>query len=657
MISRLRKWWQLRTGEFETPFDDDVSAWGISILVHLAILVAIAVVMLPPEKKPRTLMLTAPMEDTALEEVDPSEFEYSEVTMEDAGANSVADEAEALSQAEMLADISEVAAPELDLMSDPIAADFNPLTEVSLGLTLNDRLNIKGTVGVGTTGASGAVDRLTQEIALSLEERPTLVMWLFDQSASLTRQREEIHDRFARIYSELNAVVSQRKARAGQPPLVTSIVAFGKTVNELTSKPTDDVDELKRILTEVQRDDSGVENVFTAIYGMATKYRKLRTSRARNVMFIVVTDESGDDQTKLDACVNLCRSHEMPVYVVGVPAPFGRLKAAVKWVDPDPEYDQTPQRGLVDQGPESLFPERIKLRFSGLMDDDPLIDSGFGPYALTRLCYETGGIYFAVHPNRRLGRRIRDRQTSAFASFMKQFFDPAVMRRYRPDYVSRTEYLKRLDAVKSRKALVQAAKTSWSTSIESPRLRFGGRDEAELVRQLTEAQKAAAVLEPTLRRLHELLKQGESDREKEDVLRWQAGYDLAMGRALAGRVRTEAYNAMLAQAKRGMKFKNDRNNTWILSPSDSLDLGSQLTKNAKRATEYLHRVVEDHPETPWAYLASMELKHPIGWEWREDFTPMQPRRQGNGNNNNRMRRDDQARMLNRPKPKRPLPKL
>ena len=40
-----------------------------------------------------------------------------------------------------------------------------------------------------------------------------------------------------------------------------------------------------------------------------------------------------------------------------------------------------------------------------------------------------------------------------------------------------------------------------------------------------------------------------------------------MGRALATKVRTENYNAILAKAKRGMKFQNARNDTWQLKPS------------------------------------------------------------------------------------------
>ena len=37
----------------------------------------------------------------------------------------------------------------------------------------------------------------------------------------------------------------------------------------------------------------------------------------------------------------MCRRWAMPVYVVGVPAPFGRRETQMKWVDPDPKFDQT----------------------------------------------------------------------------------------------------------------------------------------------------------------------------------------------------------------------------------------------------------------------------------------------------------------------------
>ena len=90
-----------------------------------------------------------------------------------------------------------------------------------------------------------------------------------------------------------------------------------------------------------------------AFHAAAIRYKKYRTTLDRNLIFVAFTDEAGDDQDGLDPTVDLCRRLAIPVYVVGVPAPFGRKETLVKWVDPDPSFDQTPQWGRVDQGPET----------------------------------------------------------------------------------------------------------------------------------------------------------------------------------------------------------------------------------------------------------------------------------------------------------------
>ena len=302
------------------------------------------------------------------------------------------------------------------------------------------------------------------------------------------------------------------------------------------------------------------------------------------------------------------------------------------------------------------------MSFEGTARDvrrEERIDSGFGPFALTRLCYETGGIYFAVHPNRSVTKSVSRRDTAAYSSHLTQFFDPGVMRKYRPDYVSKDEYLRRLAGNKARTALVQAAKMSWLTPMESPQTSFRKQDEATFTNLLTDAQKQAAKLEPKLASLFEMLKLGEKDRGKEVSPRWQAGYDLAIGRVLATKVRTESYNQMLATAKRGLKPKNPKANMFELVPADEITTGSSMKKAANKAKEYLHRVVDDHAGTPWAYLAEKELERPLGWVWEDEYiAPPKPvARNPNpaANNNPAPAANDAARMMNR-KPKRPVPK-
>jgi hypothetical protein len=230
------------------------------------------------------------------------------------------------------------------------------------------------------------------------------------------------------------------------------------------------------------------------------------------------------------------------------------------------------------------------------------------------------------------------------------------MRKYRPDYVSINEYQKRAAQNKARWALVQASAQSQLGQMDSPRLRFVKAEEGAFVTALSTAQQSAAALEPKINALYGTLQTGETDREKETILRWQAGYDLAIGRVLAVKVRTETYNAMLAAAKRGLKFKDAKNNTWVLKPSDEISAGSQYQKLADKAKMYLTRVVNDHPDTPWAMLAERELKDPLSWTWTEEFTDTTPRRMADGGPAPPPA-NDAAMMLKKPPPKRPPPKL
>ncbi|MBT3889711.1 MAG: VWA domain-containing protein, partial [Planctomycetaceae bacterium] len=251
------------------------------------------------------------------------------------------------------------------------------------------------------------------------------------------------------------------------------------------------------------------------------------------------------------------------------------------------------------------------------------------------------------------------REVANFSAHLEHFFDPSIMRDYRPDYVSYQEYGRRIQASKMRSSLVQAAQLSWSTPMKDPRLKFVKRSEAIFANELSESQKMAAQLEPQIDGIYQILQIGFSDRKTENSLRWQAAYDLALGRVLATKVRTETYNAMLAAAKRGLKPSVDKNNTWTLVPANEISVGSQYSKAAEKATELLKRVASEHPGTPWALLAERELANPIGWRWQDSFTDLTPPRPGNGGNgnNNAAAVNDAARMIKKPPPKRRPPKL
>lgn len=658
-LANIWQRWHIGDGRLGLRRIGDMAGWLFSLIAHFAILVLLASLTLLLPMTERAEVSLSPI---AVEvDLAPPEYHFTTLPEENVGSAGAASGGldTAMAAAPIQADQSQIA---YDLPPTPASGNLQVLDfdrTLFEGPNLSQDLLVKGAGSIGTSAASGAIDRLTNEIFLSLDERPTLVVWLFDQSKSLSSQREAIAKRFDKIYEELGVIEAAGNAafkRHPEKPLLTAVAEFGVGVQLLTPKPTDDLTEIKASVRAVVDDVAGKgrENVFQSVRFLADKFRSLRMSTPRrNVMIVVFTDEAGDDVEHLDSTVELCRKYEMPVYIVGVPAPFGRVNAFVKYVDPDPNFDQSPQRQHVHQGPESLLPERVKLLFGTTEDNEEQIDSGFGPFGLCRLAYETGGLYFTVHPNREVGRRIQPWETAAMSTYLTAFFDPRVMRNYRPDYVSARQYRDILTSNRACSALTQAAQLP-AVEVRNVQLRFPKVDEGRLAAALSAAQRDAAKVEPEINQLLGVLKQGEKDREKLTRPRWQVGFDLAIGQALAFRVRTEGYNAMLAQAKQGMKFKDEKSDTWELRPTNSVELSTSLANDAQTARKYLERVVAEHAGTPWAQDAAQELRVPMGWEWRERFTNVVARNAQSANNAPRPQQPPAGRPA---KPRRPPPDL
>ncbi len=614
-----------------SSFSLEVPVWLTSMFVHMAIILWLGTQWMPQVAKPKKQELQASIEPFE-EEKKPVELKKQQFLIRPSELPNIG----SVRTAGVEVDVSTALAVTETIELPRLPPQTNMITDIRVPLVQDlvsapqkgPKIQIKGVAGDGATGTLGALDRITQEILLSLERGPTLVVWFFDQSGSMQIQRQTVRNRFDKIYQELGLSKSL-DLKPGEPkPLLSSVVAFGKDITFRTDRPTDDLEELKAAVDGIGNDDSGIEMTFTAVGAAAEKYQNFRfhTPR-RRVMMVVFTDEVGEDENRLEDCVTVCKRNQMPVYVAGVPAPFGRPNIEIKYVDPDPNYDQSVQWIPVRQGPETFVPEQVMLNFSGKSDREDGIyrlDSGFGPYCLTRLCWETGGIFFAVHGNReRIGDYVTARETPVLQARLNHFFDPLVMKPYRPDYLPVQDYLKSISKNRAKSALVEASRQSILDPMQGPTLVFRktGEDDSSMKRAIDEAQKKAAFLEPRINSLYAILKDGEKDREKLTEPRWRAGFDLAYGRVLAVKVRTEAYNQMLARAKGGMKLADPKTNVLTLVAVDEVTVNSQLDKMAKLARELLSRVAQEHRGTPWAMLAEAELKDPIGWKWKESYDP------------------------------------
>lgn len=435
----------------------------------------------------------------------------------------------------------------------------------------------------------------------SVEYGPTLVVWMWDRSASCRTLVESV----VRQFDLPDGVAGDR--------LSTAVCSFGSDVRFEIDPPQAGAGALTDAIAKLPADASSREVPFTAVQAAVEKYLKFRTVEQREVIFVLVTDEAGDDANRLEQILPVVKKHGMPFYVVGVPAPFGRLAA----LDPSVEASGPPADGnpVVRQGPESYAREGLQLGRDVVGAELYYLDSGFGPYGLERLCRESGGRFLALR---------REPSTFAFGDPSGKEWPTAAtvrfaaetMRSYAPNYVSPDEYQALLNN-KACSAVVELAAAGELGTLAFTQREFRKTDEASLTRMLTQAQQESAKLSPLVDRLYALVEQGEADRAKVTERRWQAHFDLALGVLAGAKAKVDGYNHMLAALKRGRPFTQATSTTWILEPAPTLEGASALQKLLDKSRGALERVVAEHPGTPWARLAEHVGATPSGWQWVE----------------------------------------
>ena len=565
----------------------EVPAWAISLGVHVLVLFllwSIAGIAMPEQQ---TII------NSVMEEIDEESYKF-ETQADQIGTDSNVN----LLSPSLNANehVSQDPQKEMEKKLEEEMLQFNePITdpiEQPEEALLSEAFASTGTTE-HTGGTEGAIDRLAFEIAASLREKKTLAIWLFDASLSLKKRRDMIADRFANVYKQLDHLnVGADRA------LKTAVASYGNRTQIITPEPVDDASTVVEAIRNIAPDVSGKEHVFSAVKTVANKWLSYRTKMRRNIMIIIVTDERGDDYAMVEQVSADLARYGIRVYCVGNASIFGREKGYVEWEYEDGFKEEIP----VDQGPESVNAERLDLPFWGGSNDNrkyERLSAGYGPYALTRLCAETGGVFFVADQG-----SIR--------------FDANVMRDYQPDYRPRRDYVKDVKANLAKSLLVQACAQTRKLKFNRLRLRFDAPSDTVLRTQLDAAQRPAAEFDHNLTEILAVLSQGEKARDKIKEPRWRANYDLAMGRVLAMRVRAFGYNRVLAEMKSEPKsFKKKGSNSWTLKPSREIKAGPVVKKLAKQAIMYLTRVIDDHPATPWAMLAERELGQAMGWQWAE----------------------------------------
>jgi len=494
--------------------------------------------------------------------------------------------------------------------------------DIPEGVEVDEKVVVKGTTGEAMVQLESALDRVTWEIAKNMQESKVLVVWLLDASGSLDKQKQVIAKRLQRVYGELDALQQTDQIPRHEKPLLSGVVTFGAKTNFITPNPTEKFEEIHKAIVEAQADDSGVENIFTAVRQVSTQWARFRTQQFRRTMLVVVTDEAGDDFTaSLEPSIKLCQRYGTKAYVIGPSAVFGRRKGFVPYVAPEngQEYKLP-----IDLGPESAVIEMVDLPFWYDGPDLTYLSAGFAPYALARLVHETGGVYFMTN------------MTTMSGLTPVGVFDNAALKTFAPNYNfgSAEDYQKDLSQHPLRMAVVRAAFLSRQHQPNAtPQLNFAVTPQ-NFKTVAGEAQKTAAQSQLNIDMIGAAFPGGiEAELDKEPSMRWRANFCLAYGRLMSQKIRNMEYNAALAFLKNELAAEDvaKRSNRWNISPSRELNFAGNQKKNAAKAMALLQRVIDEAPGTPWAVMAQRELQHGIGLKIKQSFVPPPPPAPRNNN--------------------------
>ncbi len=595
------------------PLEVQAPAVGASLAVHATLLVVLAVTGYSASRQAARELTASTVVDSKLPDL--NRLEVQDIDRPEAKLTTVAPASTAPMIGAMGVEAAGAMAPTVAARGENGAVALSKFEVKRIGdvvmpsaPVLSQSVQIRGVGSEPVGDVEGAVDRVAGEIVRNLERGRTLVAWAFDASGSLVVEREKLAKHIDGVYKHIRELDKDRAAEDGG--LLTAVVGFGQDRKVMTA-PTADADTISSAIKAVPMDTSGIETTFGTVAEIVKKYHKFKDDQGRpyHLLVIVVTDEVGDDENRLEEAIATARAAKTPVYVLGSSALFGKVEGRMNYTDP--KTKQTYYNLPVRQGPESVVPEVIRLPFWYDGPQYDYLDAGFGPYALCRLTGETGGIYFVT----RLGPG-------------RVSFDPNHMREYRPDWGSKQAYEQGVERSDLRKAVLMAAAITQQNLPGQPALSFPASDDPEFKDAIKNSQITVARVEYTVKEALGPISQVTKLRDRETSRRWQAHYDLIRGRLLAMRIRCNEFNSICAQFLKDMpKFKNPGSNTWKLVPSEELHARDPQAKAvAAEARRLLQRVVDEHPGTPWALLAQRELKDPFGFQWVEANVPPRPRR-------------------------------
>lgn len=583
-----------------------LESWSGSLIVHAVILIVLAYIFLPiPKKAPPPTINSVVLrpEETLTQLLDENTEAGSMIQM--AGASSTALDG-AASQIEAVAEPRLDTAPTEGVQAPRVGLDAGLASLPDNGLGSDLGMESPGEPAAAVEGYGGAMDRITQEILLMLDNSKVLVVWLFDQSLSLKDDQEEIKGRLDRVYQELGF----RTVTDGDA-LLTVVASFGANSMVHTRRPTTEITDIQQAIDEIPIDESGEEATCKSLVEIIGSHRKYAIQGKRQLALILVTDESGDDGEGIEPTIQTARAANCRIYALGREAVFGYPYATLRWIDPETKLEFWRQ---VRRGPET--PRVEQMQSNGIWRRYDAHPSGFGPYELVRLCRETGGIYFmlpSLETNLVRGE--------------KRIYELDAMRPYLPDTRSRAEYDSDTRQNPMRRTIGEVIETLNPVSNAGFALQqdypVAPNDFVSAANR--EAAKARVMID-AYRSAEQTLRQFEKERRFEASHRWQANYDLLLAQTIAYRVRVNEYVAYIDAFMQNPKArKNPKTTHWRVAfrpktiAAELPTTGEQTSDLVQASSELFIKVIKDHPGTPYAARAQWEIGRGYGIEMNEHF--------------------------------------
>ncbi len=636
-LEHLREKW-LQTWSDATRLER-LSAVLASLLLHGLLLTALAMIHFTLRtERPAAVVDTTfedlPIQDDLVQRLDLN-LEVSE-TPNVVPGGAVVSEVSSLQQPtvreEKLATPESVVEPDVPFRFDELPPPSDGVLTQDLGTE-----EVAGETGVAVEGYGPAMSRLTRELLRLMRKDKLLVAWLFDESYSMKADRETIARLLDKVYEELR-IQQQRdeQLRMRDQVLLTVVTSFGIQVHLLLESPTGQLDKIRAAIRGVPVDESGEERMCEAVVRVADKFGRMALRQERRLVLIVVTDESPSDPERLEEAVARTKRFGSPVYILGREAMFGTRTAYIHWTDPEYHEDH---RVELSRGPETAFPECLQFDGTGLRERS--FPCGFGPYDQMRLARESGGIFFIMpSTNERL---------VGFEKTPPPHFGPFAMKEYQPQLVSREQYV----GLRARSAFRSAV---WSVvSRLDPRAepalklntwRFPMNPDAFARQAKTQFARALHILD-LLNQSLAVLEKVRPLRDEEPLRRWRANYDLVRAQCLAYRILVFQYGLALDRhAANRPQPQDPKSNVWRVVRSKNLirpderqferirrfyhvreiraEYLERLDRELQAAREALQFVIQEHPNTPWAYQAERELRRGYGFELKEAYAA--PRR-------------------------------